>query len=185
MFNERLCCLALLKTMMAFPSADYALTKYLIDSNRTISMDLRRIFFIGALLESCNFSSFWRIMNEENKDDTPTDELLMSKKPEDIREVRRLVDQISGFKDAVKKYACQVIHVTFQNISKQQLRRLLGGINDQTLMETANRYGWKVLDDDTVFIQNHEDKIKSRNIEEKLKLEDCLCLLKTVQPIQI
>lgn len=69
-------------------------------------------------------------------------------------------------------------------------------------METANRYGWKVLDDDTVFIQNHEDKIKSRNIEEKLKLEgtqicfsfkhyeifafvDCLCLLKTVQPIQI
>ena len=37
-------------------------------------------------------------MNEENKDDTPTDELLMSKKPEDIREVRRLVDQISGFK---------------------------------------------------------------------------------------
>lgn len=35
----------------------------------------------------------------------------------------------------------------------------------------AKYFGWKLQSDGTYFVQNHEDTIKSRNIEEKLKFE--------------
>jgi len=175
LYNEKFVCHVLLKTMMVFPRNDYALAKYLIDSTRIGSSDLRRIFYIGALLESCNFSLFWRILNNEHRPDNDSPEERLKKS----EEVKQMIDPIVGFRDAVRNYACQVINVTFQRIEKAQLRALLGGINDSLLVSFAKAFDWESKSDDTYFIQNHEDKIKSRNIEEKLKFEQCSSLLKT------
>lgn len=42
---------------------------------------------------------------------------------------------------------------------------------DSVLASYAKAYKWELKPDNTYFIQNHEDTIKSRNIEEKLKFD--------------
>ena len=41
--------------------------------------------------------------------------------------------------------------------------------SDSQLKEYSQRFGWTEQADGTLFIQNHEATIKSRNIEEKLE----------------
>lgn len=131
---------------MVFPRNDYALAKYLIDADRVESTELRRVMCIGALLESCNFSMFWRLL----RGDFRPSELPDFK---NASEVQKIIEPIVGFEDAVRMCtfliylyfygfypiyafildACQVIHVTFQRIDKSQLSRLLGGISGNYL----------------------------------------------------
>ncbi|KAI1713504.1 CSN8/PSMD8/EIF3K family domain-containing protein [Ditylenchus destructor] len=160
-YKESYVCQILLKTMMVFPRNDYALAKYLVDSDRVNeSVELRRIIEIGAMLESCDFSLFWRLLRNEYK----------------------IIDPIIGFEDAVRIYACRTVSVTFQSIDKVQLARLLGNISDQLLASYAKAYKWELRQNAKgacdYFIQNHEDKIKSRNIEEKLRFEQCVEVMK-------
>lgn len=82
---------------MVFPRNDYALAKYLIDGNRIESADLRRVIDIGALLESCNFGLFWRLLhNEYRPSDLPNEKF---KNPSDIK---LIIEKITGFEDAVR-----------------------------------------------------------------------------------
>ncbi|KAH7722519.1 eukaryotic translation initiation factor 3 subunit K [Aphelenchoides avenae] len=174
-YNEAVVCQILLKTCMVFPRNDYALAKYLIDTNRLQSQELRRVMDIGALLESCDFGLFWRLMRGDYKPSDAPEERF--KNPADVQ---KTIKPVAGFEDAVRNFACQVITVTFQRIEKAQLARLLGGISDAQVAAYAKAYGWEVRKDGTVFVQNHEDKIKSRNIEERLKFEQCAEILRPV-----
>uniref|UniRef100_A0A0N5AET5 Eukaryotic translation initiation factor 3 subunit K n=1 Tax=Syphacia muris TaxID=451379 RepID=A0A0N5AET5_9BILA len=185
-FNEGVVKQILLKTMMMAPRSDFALAKYLIDANHVGSPELKRVFDIGALLESCNFAVFWKLMRGEYDPSDNPDEPFRNPS-----EIPKIIKAIPGFEESVRDYACQVIHVTFQNIEKSLLTRLLGGISGTslngkfvyekgTLMhfwqkqvnEYARRYGWVPKDNgDVFFVQNHEGTIKSRNIEERLHFE--------------
>uniref|UniRef100_A0A7E4URK0 Eukaryotic translation initiation factor 3 subunit K n=1 Tax=Panagrellus redivivus TaxID=6233 RepID=A0A7E4URK0_PANRE len=171
-YNESIVCQVLLKTMMVFPHNDYALAKYLIDANRINTPELRKVTDIGALLESCNFGVFWRLMRGDYK---PDDKF---KTPQVYPAV---IEPITGFEDAVRNFACQVISVTFQRIEKSELNRLLGNISDAQLLGYAKVYNWNPQPDGILFIQNHEDTIKSRNIEEKLRFEQCIELFRSVK----
>ncbi|VDO20334.1 unnamed protein product [Brugia timori] len=166
-YNESVVKLILLKTMMMAPKSDYALAKYLIDSSRVGSPELKRIFDIGALLESCNFAVFWRLMRGDYR---PLDDVN-----EPFRqpgEIPKIIKAVPGFEESVRNYACQVINVTFQNIEKSLLVRLLGGVSDKQVNEYARYYGWIPKENGEVyFVQNHEATIKSRNIEEKLQFD--------------
>ncbi|VBB28081.1 unnamed protein product [Acanthocheilonema viteae] len=166
-YNENVVKLILLKTMMMAPKSDYALAKYLIDSSRVVSPELKRVFDIGALLESCNFAVFWRLMRGDYR---PLDDVN-----EPFRqpgEIPKIIRAVPGFEESVRNYACQVINVTFQNIEKSLLVRLLGGISDKQVNEYARFYGWIPKENGEVyFVQNHEATIKSRNIEEKLQFD--------------
>uniref|UniRef100_A0A158Q7M1 Eukaryotic translation initiation factor 3 subunit K n=1 Tax=Elaeophora elaphi TaxID=1147741 RepID=A0A158Q7M1_9BILA len=166
-YNESVVKLILLKTMMMAPKSDYALAKYLIDSSRVGSPELKRVFDIGALLESCNFAVFWRLMRGEYR---PLDDAN-----EPFRqpgEIPKIIRAVPGFEESVRNYACQVINVTFQNIEKSLLVRLLGGVSDKQVNEYARFYGWIPKENGEVyFVQNHEATIKSRNIEEKLQFD--------------
>ncbi|KAI1724719.1 CSN8/PSMD8/EIF3K family domain-containing protein [Ditylenchus destructor] len=162
--------------MMVFPRNDYALAKYLVDSDRVNeSVELRRIIEIGAMLESCDFSLFWRLLRNEYKPE-PSDDKYRN------IDVKRIIEPIIGFEDAVRIYACRTVSVTFQSIDKVQLARLLGNISDQRLASYAQAYKWELRQNAKgvydYFIQNHEDKIKSRNIEEKLRFEQCVEVMK-------
>ncbi|MFH4980095.1 hypothetical protein AB6A40_006804 [Gnathostoma spinigerum] len=165
-YNENIVKKILLKTMMMAPRSDYALAKYLIDANHVSSAELKKVLDIGALLESCNFAVFWRLMRGEVRpQDTVDGARQLTDLPKTIR-------PIVGFEESVRLYACQVINVTFQNIEKSLMSSLLGGSSEKQMAEYANRFGWK-SSGDVFFIQNHEATIKSRNIEEKLQFEDC------------
>ncbi|VDK44975.1 unnamed protein product [Anisakis simplex] len=173
-YNEAIVRMILLKTMMMSPRSDYALAKYLIDSSRIQSPELKRIFDIGALLESCNFAVFWKLMRFDYQPSSDSQECF--KQP---AEVPKIIKAIPGFEESIRNYACQVINVTFQNIEKSLLVRLLGGISDKQVNEYAKRYGWIPKENgDVLFVQNHEATIKSRNIEEKLLFENCKDLLR-------
>ena len=94
---------------------------------------------IGALLESCNFSVFWRILRGEYEPSDSPDEKFRN--PEDVK---RLLQPLNGFEQAVRHCtllfssefppkmcvldACRVITATFQTIDGVQLIRLLGDI---------------------------------------------------------
>ncbi|OZC09815.1 ankyrin repeat protein [Onchocerca flexuosa] len=169
-YNENVVKLILLKTMMMAPKSDYALAKYLIDSSRVISPELKRVFDIGALLESCNFAVFWRLMRGDYR---PLDDV--SEPFRQPGEIPKIIRAVPGFEESVRNYACQVINVTFQNIEKSLLVRLLGGISDKQVNEYARFYGWIPKENGEVyFVQNHEATIKSRNIEEKLQFDNDL-----------
>lgn len=52
---------------------------------------------IGALLESCNFSVFWKLIRGEYVPSASTDEKF--KNPDDVK---KLLQPITGFEDAVR-----------------------------------------------------------------------------------
>lgn len=166
LYNEKYVCLVLLKTMTNFPRNDFALAKYLLEANKVGTPEIRRVMAVGAMLESCNFALFWRIVNGRYRPSESPDEPF--KRPE---EIKQMVESIKSFKEAIRNYACQVINVTFQRIYAHQLVNLLGGVDEKELAGYVALYKWKKLDEaggGVYFICNQEDTIKSRNIEEQL-----------------
>lgn len=86
----------LLKTLMSLPRSDFALAKYLLDSNRLNSLELRRILDIGSLLESCDFALFWKIMRGEHKPVNDNDRF------KSCNEIIKTVKGVNGFEEAVR-----------------------------------------------------------------------------------
>lgn len=157
---------------------------------------MRRVMAIGAMLESCNFILFWRLVNGRYRPSESPDEPY--KRPD---EIKQMVESVHGFKEAIRLcqlfdnlnssailVACQVINVTFQRIYKHQLVNLLGGLDgtlcgilafksvvlDKELAGYSAHYKWRPLEEEggqVYFIVNHEDTVKSRNIEERLSFE--------------
>uniref|UniRef100_A0A914XMZ4 Eukaryotic translation initiation factor 3 subunit K n=1 Tax=Plectus sambesii TaxID=2011161 RepID=A0A914XMZ4_9BILA len=191
-YNEQTVRRILLKTLMALPRSDFMLAKCLLDSNRvdpqkaasTCTPEMTQVLYIGAVLEACDFASFWKIMRGQWT--PPEDDDGKFKPAEAVAQIREPAEavaqirEVKGFEDAVRSFACQVIHVTFQRIDKDQLSRLLGGVTDAQIAEYTSRHGWTTQSDGTIFIQNHEATIKSRNIEEKLEFGAIKDILRSI-----
>ncbi|CAB3397778.1 unnamed protein product [Caenorhabditis bovis] len=164
-YDEAIVRQILLKTLMVLPSSDFALAKCLIDTNRLGSQELRRVFDLGAVLESCDFAVFWQLMKGKYKPSANANESF--KNPQ---EIPKMVKPMVGFEDAVKHYACRVISVTFQNIEKSLLSRLLGDASDSEVATFAKKFGWEPKENGKVFfVANHEATIRTRNIDEKIQ----------------
>ncbi|ULT89810.1 hypothetical protein L5515_008160 [Caenorhabditis briggsae] len=177
-YDENVVRQVLLKTLMVLPSSDFALAKCLIDTNRIGSQELRRIFDLGAVLESCNFAVFWKLMKGTYKPTTNPNEPF--KVP---AEISKMIKPMAGFEDAIKHYACRVISVTFQNIEKKLLSSLLGGASDKEVTALAKKFGWETKENGEVFfVANHEGTIKTRNIDEKIQFSHVADLLTSNVP---
>uniref|UniRef100_A0A3B1KBB6 Eukaryotic translation initiation factor 3 subunit K n=1 Tax=Astyanax mexicanus TaxID=7994 RepID=A0A3B1KBB6_ASTMX len=72
----------LLKALTNLPHTDFTLCKCMIDQPHQEERPIRQILYLGNLLETCHFQSFWTSL-EEN---------------------RELIDGIAGFEDSVRKY---------------------------------------------------------------------------------
>uniref|UniRef100_A0AAY4DQM2 Eukaryotic translation initiation factor 3 subunit K n=1 Tax=Denticeps clupeoides TaxID=299321 RepID=A0AAY4DQM2_9TELE len=72
----------LLKALTNLPHTDFTLCKCMIDQTHQEERPIRQILYLGNLLETCHFQSFWTSL-EEN---------------------RELLDGIAGFEDSVRKY---------------------------------------------------------------------------------
>uniref|UniRef100_A0A8C4ND73 Eukaryotic translation initiation factor 3 subunit K n=1 Tax=Eptatretus burgeri TaxID=7764 RepID=A0A8C4ND73_EPTBU len=97
----------LLKALTNLPHTDFTLCKCLIDKARPLAeKQLSRILYLGDLLETCRFETFWH---------------ELAKTPE-------LVVGIAGFEDSIRKFVCHVVGITYHHIESCLLCEIMGGI---------------------------------------------------------
>ncbi|CAD6187031.1 unnamed protein product [Caenorhabditis auriculariae] len=163
-YDETTVRLVLLKTLMVLPSSDFALAKCLIDTNKLGSPELRRLVK-GTYKPSTNATEPFKLPQE----------------------IPKMIRSITGFEEAVKTYACRVINVTFQNIEKSLLSRLLGGADDKEVATYAKRFGWEAKEGGNVFfVANHDATIRTRNIDEKIQFSHVGDILRSINvPLQL
>jgi hypothetical protein len=58
---------------------------------------MKRVMAVGAMLESCNFNLFWKLVNGRYRPSEKEDEPF--KRPE---EIKIMVESIKGFKEAIR-----------------------------------------------------------------------------------
>ncbi|NXN69975.1 EIF3K factor, partial [Himantopus himantopus] len=68
---------------------------------------IRQILYLGELLETCHFQSFWQALDENME----------------------LLDGITGFEDSVRKFICHVVGITYQHIDRWLLAEMLGDLS--------------------------------------------------------
>ncbi|KAG1656994.1 Eukaryotic translation initiation factor 3 subunit K [Nymphon striatum] len=83
----------------------------------------------------------------------------------------REVEIITGFEDSIRKYICHVVGITYQTIDKSILIELLGGISSENVKTWISKYGWTDSNSGSVLICNQENKIKTKNITEKIDFD--------------
>jgi len=141
----------LMKTLMSLPSPDFTLCKCLIDQQYQDTREIGRVIFLHQLLETCNFSVFWK----------------------EIEATPNLIEPITGFQSAIRDYICHIVSFSFQTVPTQNLLRILGEISNEDFEQLIADKGWKRTkeDGDILFIANQEEKVKTRNIVEKVTFE--------------
>ncbi|CAF1480158.1 unnamed protein product [Adineta ricciae] len=139
----------LLLALTNLPKSDFLLCKYLLDSQKCQENPrIVEALQFSELLESCRFQEFWEQLD-------------------------RASVKIPGFENRIREFICQTINRTYQTISRQELQLALGRLLGNEFEGLIKARGWKVLADDAnyIWIANHEENIKSRNIVEKIKFE--------------
>ncbi|KAK3605497.1 hypothetical protein CHS0354_004049 [Potamilus streckersoni] len=145
----------LLKALTNLPHSDFTLCKCLIDTVRQEELPTKMVMKLANRLEMCQFQDFWI----------------------DLRNDPDLTMGIMGFEDHIRKFVCHVVAATYQTIPKDTLIQLLGGIPDSQVKQWINKYGWKLIDDETVFITNQEENIKTKNITEKITFDSVAAIM--------
>ncbi|NXW98472.1 EIF3K factor, partial [Larus smithsonianus] len=124
----------LLKALTNLPHTDFTLCKCMIDQAHVSAMTcvcvwgalllgtptpltlllrgqeerpIRQILYLGELLETCHFQSFWQALDENME----------------------LLDGITGFEDSVRKFICHVVGITYQHIDRWLLAEMLGDLS--------------------------------------------------------
>ncbi|KAM9590861.1 eukaryotic translation initiation factor 3 subunit K-like isoform 1-T1 [Morphnus guianensis] len=119
----------------------------MIDQAHQEERPIRQILYLGELLETCHFQSFWQAVAENME----------------------LLDGITGFKDSVRKFICHVVGITYQHIDP--LAEMLGDLLEAQLKVWMSKYGWMEPEPGWIFIYNQEESIKPKNIVEKIDLD--------------
>jgi translation initiation factor 3 subunit K len=139
----------LLKAISNLPHTDFVLCRCLLGPVQLEDSNVMRINYLANLLEHCQFKKFWM------------------EKAQDAN----LISQISGFDDAIRKFVCHVVNITYQSVDKAVLKEILGNITDADLKSWVAKNGWKEEPNNMVYISNQEEHVKTKNITEKITFE--------------
>ncbi|KAM7353565.1 eukaryotic translation initiation factor 3 subunit k [Cochliomyia hominivorax] len=139
----------LLKSLTNLPHTDFVMAKCLLLPQQMKNETVQTIIDLADILERTDFTLFWQ-RAEVNKN---------------------LFRHIQGFHDSIRKFVCHVVNITFQKIRKDQLKEMLGGIEDSTLEKWMKQYDWK-RDGNLIVIASQEEKIKTKNITEKIEFDN-------------
>jgi len=138
----------LLKAITNLPNTDFVLCRCLLGNAQLEDATITRIAYLSNLLETCQFKTFWSEKAADNN----------------------LISHIKGFDDAIRKFICHVVNITYQSVDRTVLKEILGGTPDAELRSWVAKNGWKE-EHGMVFIQNQEDLIKTKNITEKITFD--------------
>uniref|UniRef100_A0AC35TW02 Eukaryotic translation initiation factor 3 subunit K n=1 Tax=Rhabditophanes sp. KR3021 TaxID=114890 RepID=A0AC35TW02_9BILA len=172
-YNEPVVVNILLKTMTVFPRNDFAIAKYLLDTDKISTPEIKAVLLLGEILETCNFPVFWSIVRGDYVAREGNDEKYRS-----MSHLQKLIKSIPGFEDETRRYVSSVVDCTFQQLEKTLLAKLLN-VPVSKLPSYQREKGWldSKTDNKYVFIANHEDSVKSKNIDEKMTFESKLSII--------
>uniref|UniRef100_A0A674HHQ9 Eukaryotic translation initiation factor 3 subunit K n=4 Tax=Passeriformes TaxID=9126 RepID=A0A674HHQ9_TAEGU len=139
----------LLKALTNLPHTDFTLCKCMIDQAHQEERPIRQILYLGELLETCHFQSFWQALDENME----------------------LLEGITGFEDSVRKFICHVVGITYQHIDRWLLAEMLGDLSESQLRVWMSKYGWTEPEPGRILISNQEENIKPKNIVEKIDFD--------------
>lgn len=139
----------LLKSLTNLPHTDFVMAKCLLMPQQVKDDIVQTIINLADILERADFILFWQRVDKS----------------------RELFKQITGFYDSIRKFVCHVVGITFQTIAKDLLKKLLGDIDENTLEQYMKKNGWK-HQGNLIFIAAQEEKIKTKNITEKIDFEN-------------
>jgi len=142
--------LILLKALTSMPKTDFVLCKCLVENSLLEEEQVNIILTLHNQLETCKFDAFWA----------------------ELAANHGLLIGVNGFEDSIRMFISHVIKITYQRIEKSTLRSLLGGLADNQLAYWMNLNGWKEVEDGHVMIANQEENIKTKNITEKIDIEN-------------
>ena len=74
-----------------------------------------------------------------------------------------------------------MVNITYQNIEKEELRELLGGVDTPALNQWIARNGWRDNGDGSLFIQNQDANVKTKEIVEKISFENVAPVLASLK----
>jgi len=145
----------LLKALMNLPHTDFVLCKCMLSQDILEEPQVSTLLYLADLLEMCQFKIFWKDINKEAE----------------------LVRSVAGFEDAIRKFVCHVISITYQTIKESVLQELLGLVDENAIKVWTDKYGWKVESDGMVSLTSQEEVIKTRNIIEKIDLDSVASIM--------
>ncbi|XP_037073144.1 eukaryotic translation initiation factor 3 subunit K-like [Pollicipes pollicipes] len=93
----------LLKAITNLPHTDIILCKCLLAPENMEEPEVQDILRLSTLLELCQFQAFWEIIVEQPS----------------------IIAGMTGFEDSIRRYACHVLNITYQRISKELVRSTL------------------------------------------------------------
>ncbi|XP_061828295.1 eukaryotic translation initiation factor 3 subunit K [Nerophis lumbriciformis] len=145
----------LLKALTNLPHTDFTLCKCMIDQTHPKESPISKILYLGNLLETCHFQSFWTSLKKNHE----------------------LINGITGFEDSVRKFICHVVGITYQTIERHLLAEML----DTQVEVWMNKYNWTETEEGQIFIFNQEESVKPKNIVEKIDFESVSSIMATSQ----
>lgn len=147
----------LVKALMQMPRSHFSLMRSLINYDPTHPEQSRGnsqdelvgwVFWMYELLDSCHFEKFWQ----------------------EIDTVPERISKFKGFKESIRQYICYTIGITFQHVDSEYAMKLLGLATHGELAKWCRKQEWTVKGND-IFCGSQVDKVKTRNITEKLSLQ--------------
>jgi len=180
----------LLKAIGSLPQTDFALCKYLIDSSKLTEEPLKVYVELGNMLETCDFINFWETLKSHHE----------------------VVLNVKGFVEQAQRFICYVVGITYQRCPKSFLMSILN-VNSLELPAIIAANNWQEVSTTSpaasglggtggvvnggvsssgigagdqqqmVFITNHEENIKTKNIKEKIDFASILVISDTFRPV--
>ena len=114
--------------------------------------------------------------NNNNKDNLPLS-LLVNMNDSFMTSFTK----VTKFSLSLRKYVCHVVNITYQNIEKEELRELLGGVETPSLHQWIARCTWRDNGDGSLFIQNQDTNVKTKEIVEKISFENVAPVLASLK----
>jgi translation initiation factor 3 subunit K len=109
---------------------------------------------LSDLLERCQFREFWALLRQDKAN------------------YADVVSHVKGFDEGIYEFILHIVSKTFQTIEYGELKEILGDLSNDEMNKLIKSKGWKKLEDNYVFVANHEDIVKTKNIVEKIKFDD-------------
>eukprot|EP00043_Microstomoeca_roanoka_P019986 m.233272 g.233272 ORF g.233272 m.233272 type:complete len:255 (+) comp17082_c4_seq1:85-849(+) len=190
---------AILMCAMTLPENAFSLCLCLIKPDNLKHPTIQTVTELHHLLETCDFDKFWETLRSNDhlleaklkapkEYEIPTEEEYAEAEaqgeelePRLIADEEVLTCRLGEFRKSILEYVADVIKMTYQTVPSSLVRRMAGGIQDDSLQAYVTKNGWSFKDDQTIFVSKQEDSIKSKDIIQTVHFSNLVDLMANAQ----